>query len=61
MAFVKGSASRQAVADAARALTARKPRVRYTAGADSFLVPFARRVLPDWVGLRVIRSHFDLE
>ncbi len=43
-----------------RALTARRPRVRYAVGADSRLVPFARRLLPDWIGLRFIRSHFDL-
>ena len=30
-----------------RALTARRPRVRYAVGADSFLVPLARRLLPD--------------
>jgi NAD(P)-dependent dehydrogenase (short-subunit alcohol dehydrogenase family) len=43
-----------------RALSARRPRVRYTAGASSRLVPIARRLLPDWLGLAVIRSHFDL-
>lgn len=41
-----------------KALTARSPRVRYTAGADSFLVPLGRRLLPDWITLRMIRSHF---
>jgi NAD(P)-dependent dehydrogenase (short-subunit alcohol dehydrogenase family) len=43
-----------------RALHARRPRVRYTAGASARLVPFARRVLPDWLSLAFIRSHFDL-
>ena len=43
-----------------RALTARWPRVRYTAGADSTLVPLARRLLPDWLSLRLIRSHFRI-
>jgi NAD(P)-dependent dehydrogenase (short-subunit alcohol dehydrogenase family) len=41
-----------------RALTARRPRVRYAVGADSFLVPLARRLLPDSLALRLIRSHF---
>ena len=43
-----------------RALSARRPRVRYTAGASSRLVPIARRLLPDWLSLAFIRSHFDL-
>ncbi len=43
-----------------KALTARRPRVRYAVGADSMLVPLARRLLPDWVGLYFIRDHFDL-
>jgi NAD(P)-dependent dehydrogenase (short-subunit alcohol dehydrogenase family) len=42
------------------ALTSRHPRVRYAVGADSKLVPLARRLLPDWVSLYFIRSHFDL-
>ena len=42
------------------ALTAKRPRVRYAVGADSRLVPFGRRLLPDWVTLHFIRSHFDL-
>lgn len=41
-----------------RALTARRPRVRYAVGPDSLLVPLARRLLPDRVGLRLIRHHF---
>jgi short-subunit dehydrogenase len=41
-----------------RALTSKRPRVRYTVGPDSRMVPFGRRWLPDrWV-LRLIRSHF---
>ena len=34
-----------------RALTARRPRVRYTVGPDSLLVPLGRRLLPDWLSL----------
>jgi len=41
-----------------RALTARRPRVRYTVGPDSKLVPLARRLLPDGWSLRLVRSHF---
>ncbi len=43
-----------------KALTARRPRVRYAVGADSKLVPLGRRLLPDFVSLSLIRSHFDL-
>jgi len=43
-----------------RALTARRPRVRYTAGADAWLVPLGKRLLPDALALRLIRSHFGL-
>lgn len=43
-----------------RALTARRPRVRYTVGPDSRLVPLGRRLLPDFVSLALIRSHFEL-
>jgi NAD(P)-dependent dehydrogenase (short-subunit alcohol dehydrogenase family) len=41
-----------------RALTARWPRVRYAVGPDSWLVPFGRRCLPDFLMLRFIRDHF---
>jgi NAD(P)-dependent dehydrogenase (short-subunit alcohol dehydrogenase family) len=41
-----------------RALTARRPRVRYAAGAEALLVPLGRRLLPDWLSLKLIRSHF---
>ncbi|MEE2677376.1 MAG: SDR family NAD(P)-dependent oxidoreductase [Myxococcota bacterium] len=43
-----------------RALTARRPRVRYTVGAGSGQVPWARRLLPDRLSLRLLRSHFGL-
>jgi NAD(P)-dependent dehydrogenase (short-subunit alcohol dehydrogenase family) len=43
-----------------RALTARRPRVRYTVGPDSLLVPLGRRLLPDAVSLALIRSHFKV-
>jgi len=43
-----------------RALTERRPRVRYAVGADSTGVPFMRRMLPDWLSLRLIRSHFGI-
>jgi NAD(P)-dependent dehydrogenase (short-subunit alcohol dehydrogenase family) len=43
-----------------RALTDRRPRVRYTAGADAWLVPLGRRLLPDRLSLRLIRSHFGI-
>ena len=43
-----------------RALTARRPRVRYAVGAESTLVPLARRLLPDWLSLKLIRNHFGL-
>lgn len=43
-----------------RALTARWPRVRYSAGADARLAPFARRMLPDWITLAVMRRRYRL-
>jgi NAD(P)-dependent dehydrogenase (short-subunit alcohol dehydrogenase family) len=43
-----------------RALTARRPRVRYTVGPDAMLVPIGRRFLPDWLSLTLIRRHFDV-
>jgi NAD(P)-dependent dehydrogenase (short-subunit alcohol dehydrogenase family) len=43
-----------------RALTARRPRVRYTVGPESWMVPIGRRLLPDWLMLRFIRQHFDV-
>lgn len=44
----------------ARALAARRPRARYTVGADSWLVPIGRRLLPDRINLDLIRRHFNL-
>jgi NAD(P)-dependent dehydrogenase (short-subunit alcohol dehydrogenase family) len=44
----------------ARALEARRPRVRYAVGAESWLAPIAKRLLPDSLMLKSIRSHFDL-
>ena len=41
-----------------RALTARRPRVRYSAAADAWLAPFARRFLPDWLTLAMVRSRY---
>jgi NAD(P)-dependent dehydrogenase (short-subunit alcohol dehydrogenase family) len=41
-----------------RALTARRPRVRYTAGSDALAVPLGRRLLPDALMLRLIRARF---
>jgi NAD(P)-dependent dehydrogenase (short-subunit alcohol dehydrogenase family) len=41
-----------------RALAARRPRPRYTVGPDSWLVPLGRRLLPEWLALRLIRGHF---
>jgi len=43
-----------------RALTARKPRVRYTVGPDSWAVPLGRRLLPDWATLALIRDRFKV-
>ena len=43
-----------------RALTARRPRVRYAVGAEALLVPLGRRLLPDWLSLKLIRSHFRI-
>jgi NAD(P)-dependent dehydrogenase (short-subunit alcohol dehydrogenase family) len=43
-----------------RALSDRRPRVRYAVGADSLAVPIGRRLLPDWLSLQMIRSHFRI-
>jgi short-subunit dehydrogenase len=43
-----------------RALTARRPRLRYAVGPSSWLVPFVRRLMPDAVGLRLLRRHFKV-
>jgi len=44
----------------ARALAARRPRARYTVGAEAWLVPIGRRLLPDRISLDLVRRHFDL-
>ena len=43
-----------------RALTARRPRLHYPVGPASWLVPFVRRLMPDGVALRLLRSHFKV-
>jgi NAD(P)-dependent dehydrogenase (short-subunit alcohol dehydrogenase family) len=42
------------------ALTAQRPRVRYTVGPASRLVPFSRRLLPDRWAQRLISAHFKV-
>lgn len=44
----------------ARAFEARRPRARYAVGAESWIAPFGKRLLPDRVFLQTIRSHFRL-
>ena len=43
-----------------RALKARRPRTRYTVGADSWMVPLGRRFLPDRISLNLIRRHYGI-
>jgi NAD(P)-dependent dehydrogenase (short-subunit alcohol dehydrogenase family) len=43
-----------------RALTARRPRVRYAVGEASWLVPIGRRLLPDVISLDLIRRTFKV-
>ena len=43
-----------------RALDARSPRARYTVGDSAWLVPLARRLLPDRISLMLVRKHFNL-
>lgn len=43
-----------------RALTDPRPRFRYSVGPESWLVPLAKRFLPEGLGLALIRSHFRL-
>ncbi len=51
----------EVVAEAiARALASPRPRIRHAVGAASTLVPIARRLLPDWLGLKIIRDHFGV-
>jgi NAD(P)-dependent dehydrogenase (short-subunit alcohol dehydrogenase family) len=56
----KAPGPEQVAAVILRALTAPRPRVRYTVGPDSILVPFGRRFLPDWLSLSLIRNHFNV-
>jgi NAD(P)-dependent dehydrogenase (short-subunit alcohol dehydrogenase family) len=44
----------------AKALAARRPRVRYPVGPDSLGVSLGRRFLPDSLFLRLIRDHFAI-
>ncbi len=44
----------------ARALEARRPRIRQAVGSESLLVPLARRLLPDALSLKFIRDHFRI-
>ena len=43
-----------------RALTARRPRFRYAVGKEAFAVALGRRLLPDRIALRLVRSHFGI-
>lgn len=43
-----------------KALTAKRPRFRYTIGPDSILLPLGKRLFPDALVLRLIRDHFDV-
>jgi len=43
-----------------KALTARRPRVRYAVGAEAWKVALARRLFPDGLSLRLLRDHFGL-
>jgi NAD(P)-dependent dehydrogenase (short-subunit alcohol dehydrogenase family) len=43
-----------------RALTVPRPRLHYPVGPASWLVPFVRRLMPDTVALRLLRSHFKV-
>lgn len=43
------------------ALSLKRPRVRYTVGPDSIMVPLGRRLLPDRLTLKLIRQHFGLD
>ncbi len=43
-----------------RALSARRPRIRYPVGPSSRLVPLGRRLLPDGIAERLVRLHFQV-
>ena len=42
------------------ALTASRPKFRYSVGPDSLLVPLGRRLLPEWACLKLIADHFKI-
>ena len=43
-----------------QALCAKRPRVRYTMGAEAALTPIGKRWFPDGLFLRLIRTHYDV-
>ncbi len=43
-----------------RALTARRPRVRYQVGPEAWSVPLGRRLLPDGLALELIARHYRI-
>jgi NAD(P)-dependent dehydrogenase (short-subunit alcohol dehydrogenase family) len=43
-----------------QALTARRPRVRYQVGPESWTVPLGRRLLPDDLALKLIAKHYEI-
>jgi len=42
------------------ALTAARPKFRYSVGPDSVILPLGKRLLPDWACLRLIADHFKV-
>jgi NAD(P)-dependent dehydrogenase (short-subunit alcohol dehydrogenase family) len=59
-AFPKAPGPEIVARTVAKVLTARRPRVRYAVGPDSLGVSIGRRLLPDSLFLRLIRSHFTI-
>jgi NAD(P)-dependent dehydrogenase (short-subunit alcohol dehydrogenase family) len=59
-AFPKAPGPKIVARAIAKALAARRPRVRYPVGPDSLGVSFGRRFLPDSLFLRMIRNHFKI-
>jgi len=43
-----------------RALTVRRPHLHYYVGPESFTLPWGRRLLPDRLTLKMIRSYFKI-
>jgi len=43
-----------------KAITARRPRFRYSVGPDSTYVSIGKRFFPDWLVLRLLRVHFRI-